>query len=164
MSGDYQVFTADRLSRFSTILELIDAYQYPYIILACPSDDWADRAIEVIRFIGFKFTIAIPERFIDRVLLGHGQTGPGSIHRVFLSGYYPICLVRIDSVERIRVRDLKSKYLKGVLGLQYADRLINWFNGYNFREMIGVSHTPTLGGDDFIRLIEVEILDPFTEH
>jgi len=164
MSRDYRVFAADRLSRLSTILELIDAYQYPCITLVCPSREWADRAIEVTRFIGFKFTIAIPERFIDKMLLGHGHVGPGSIHRVFLRGYYPICLVRIDSIEKIRVRDLRSEYLKGVLGLQYADRLIDWFNGYDFRETIGVDHEPMSASDDFIRLIEVEILDPFTEH
>jgi hypothetical protein len=145
-------------------LELIDLYQYPYIILTCPSKEWADRAVEVTRFIGFKFTIAVPERFIDRVLLGHGHTGPGSIHRVFLGGYYPICLVRIDSVEKIRVQDLKSEYLKGVLGIQFAGQLVKWFNSRNFLSMLDIDYAPTLKGDDFIRLIEVEILDPFTEH
>ena len=164
MSEDRRTSTVGEYNKFWVILELIDAFQYPYIILVCPSKEWADRAIEITRFIGFKFTIAIPDRFVDKVLLGSGQTGPGSIHRILLKGYYPICLVRIDSVEKIRVQDLKSEYLKGVLGIQFAGQLVKWFDSHNFLNMLDVDYAPILKGDDFIRLIEVEILDPFTEH
>jgi len=136
------------------------------VMFPCPSLEWLDIAAEVASFIGFRFTVVFPEKYKDDHF-PHGAR-VGSSFRVWADGnnpvydFQPLCCATLESFEKIRVRDLRSKYLKGVLGLQYVEQLIAWFNSPEYIDRMGVDEAShgLLSGDDFVCLAEFKVTGP----
>lgn len=136
------------------------------VMFPCPSLEWLNIAIEVTSFLGYRFTVVFPEKYKDDHF-PHGAS-VGFSFRVLADGsnpvydFRPLCRATLESFERIRVRDLRSKYLKGVFGLQYVEQLIAWFNSPEYINRMGIdgaSHG-LLSGDDFVCLAEFKVTGP----
>jgi len=136
------------------------------IIFPCPSSDWLSRAAEVTSFVGVRFTVAFPEKYKDDHF-PHGAR-VGASFRVWADAigadydFQSLCRATLESFERIRVKDLRSKYLKGVFGLQYVGQLMAWFNGPEYLDKMDTdeSSPELLGDNDFVCLAEFKVTGP----
>lgn len=137
-----------------------------FISLFCPSLYWLDRAKRVTSFTGNKFTVAFPERYKSDHFLSNVRVGSTCEILVSVVGsdchLEYLCQATLESLERIRVMDLRDRHLKGVLGLQYVEQLIAWFNSQNYLdEMLAVDDVVRrpLIGDDFVYLAEFRVVN-----
>jgi hypothetical protein len=129
-----------------------------------PSEDWLERAQEIIATgIGHKFLSVFPERFKDEHFEDSARVG--AIYVVWaivvdkLELPRPICLARLESFERIRVKDLRDSHLKGVWGLQFVNQLLAWFDSPGYRSSVYDDESKPINPDDMICLVELSVID-----
>lgn len=135
-----------------------------------PSTDWMAIARRLSRCKGFIFSIVFPQKARGTIFRSLGpivhDQGEWSVYGVVAGGVKSQNGEFLFSAEFVgsrvvRVRDLQNIDLKGVLGLQYADRLLDWFMGkaYAATTVGSVTEPLRLRPDDLIEIIDYRILD-----
>ena len=114
------------------------AIDAPIANLYCPALEWEETARKIAKIREARFTIVCPSIYRDE----HFPNGVhiARVHSILLDGKDCICGARLDSFEIVQIRALRDRQLKGVLGVQFVNRILDWFNTSKFADMIGAKN------------------------